>query len=74
MAYIYATVFGVLLWTAYGILQEARALIGSNSVCRILSASIIAMKLLPDRETEQASNVLEPVVGKDEPTTAQAWK
>jgi hypothetical protein len=30
------------------------------------------MKLLPDKQTEQVADVLEPVAGKDEPATSVA--
>ena len=60
------TVLGFALWTAYGLLQKAWPLIGSNSICLLLSAFILVMKLLPDNETEKVAETLEPVVGKDE--------
>ena len=60
------TVAGFLLWTAYGVLQMAWPLIGSNSICLILSAFILFMKLIPDRKTEEVADLLEPVVGRDD--------
>jgi MtN3 and saliva related transmembrane protein len=66
------TVVGFLLWTAYGVLQGAWPLIGSNNICLLLSAFILWMKLLSAKKTEKVAEVLEPIVGKDEPSTASA--
>ncbi len=60
------TVAGFVLWTTYGAMQLAWPLIASNSICLILSAFILTMKLLPNRESEKVADALEPVVGKDE--------
>ena len=38
------TVAGFSLWTAYGVLLKSWPLIGSNSVCLALSATVLALK------------------------------
>jgi MtN3 and saliva related transmembrane protein len=54
------TVAGFTLWTAYGVMQSAWPLIASNSICLVLSAFILTMKLLPQREKETVANAVEP--------------
>lgn len=49
------TVIGFAMWTAYGALQSAWPLIASNSVCLILSAFILTMKLLSPGKKEDGA-------------------
>ena len=58
------TVTGFALWTSYGALQGAWPLIASNGICLILSAFILAMKLMPRDRKEAVAAALEPVVGE----------
>jgi MtN3 and saliva related transmembrane protein len=60
------TVAGFTLWTAYGAMQTAWPLIASNSICLILSAFILTMKLLPQRQKEKVADAVD-VTGPDEP-------
>jgi MtN3 and saliva related transmembrane protein len=53
------TVAGFTLWTAYGAMQTAWPLIASNSICLILSAFILTMKLLPQREKEKVADAVD---------------
>jgi MtN3 and saliva related transmembrane protein len=53
------TVAGFTLWTAYGAIQTAWPLIASNSICLILSAFILTMKLLPQREKEKVADAVD---------------
>jgi MtN3 and saliva related transmembrane protein len=53
------TVAGFTLWTAYGAMQAAWPLIASNSICLILSAFILTMKLLPQREKEKVADTVD---------------
>ena len=39
------TVSGFSLWIAYGVMLKSWPLVGSNSVCLMLSAMILALKL-----------------------------
>jgi MtN3 and saliva related transmembrane protein len=39
------TVTGFTLWTVYGVLLESWPLVGSNAVCLVLAAAILALKL-----------------------------
>ncbi len=39
------TVTGFALWISYGIMLGSWPLVGSNSVCLVLSAAILALKL-----------------------------
>jgi MtN3 and saliva related transmembrane protein len=64
------TVVGFVLWTAYGVLLGQWPIMASNGICLALSAFILAMKLLPRREVEEVAEVLEPVVGMEEPQPA----
>jgi MtN3 and saliva related transmembrane protein len=54
------TVLGFVLWTAYGLLQMAWPIIASNSICLILSAFILVMKLLPRAEKEKVADAIQP--------------
>lgn len=38
------TVTGFSLWTAYGVFLKSWPLVGSNAVCLVLSAAILALK------------------------------
>ena len=53
------TVAGFTLWTAYGAMQTAWPIIASNSICLILSAFILTMKLLPQREKEKVAEAVD---------------
>ena len=53
------TVAGFTLWTAYGAMQTAWPIIASNSICLILSAFILTMKLLPQREKEKVADTVD---------------
>jgi MtN3 and saliva related transmembrane protein len=53
------TVAGFIFWTAYGAMQSAWPLIASNSICLILSAFILTMKLLPQREKEKVADAVD---------------
>jgi MtN3 and saliva related transmembrane protein len=52
------TVFGFALWLAFGALERQWPLVASNSICLLLSAFILIMKLLPQREKEKVAGVL----------------
>jgi len=60
------TVAGFTLWTAYGAMQTAWPLIASNSVCLTLSAFILTMKLLPQRQKEKVADTVD-VTGPGKP-------
>ena len=53
------TVAGFMLWTAYGAMQTAWPIVASNSICLILSAFILTMKLLPQREKEKVADIVD---------------
>jgi MtN3 and saliva related transmembrane protein len=57
------TVAGFTFWTAYGVMQTAWPLIASNSICLILSAFILTMKLLPQPKKEKVADAVD-VKGK----------
>ena len=52
------TVAGFTLWTAYGAMLTAWPLIASNGICLVLSAFILTMKLLPQREKEKVADAV----------------
>ena len=54
------TVAGFMLWTAYGVMRTAWPLIASNSICLVLSAFILTMKLLPRRQKDKVADALDP--------------
>ncbi|MDB5394291.1 MAG: hypothetical protein JWM91_1797 [Rhodospirillales bacterium] len=54
------TVSGFVLWTAYGAMQTAWPIIASNSICLVLSAFILTMKLLPAPQKEKVADALDP--------------
>ena len=49
------TVTGFAAWTAYGALQSQWPLIASNSICLVLSAFILTMKLLPQGKKDKVA-------------------
>jgi MtN3 and saliva related transmembrane protein len=53
------TVAAFATWVVYGVLLSQWPLIVANSICFVLSAFILAMKLLPKREKNKVANALE---------------
>ncbi len=64
------TVAGFTLWTAYGALLPAWPVIVSNSICLVLSAFILTMKLLPRAKKEEVAQAIESAVGGQSPGAA----
>jgi len=58
------TVVGFALWFAYGLLLGQWPLIFTNSVCLLLSAFILAMKVLSPRTRDAVADALNPAVEK----------
>ena len=56
------TVVGFAAWTSYGILLRQWPLIAANSICLVLSAFILAMKLLPRRRKDAVADRIEEIV------------
>ena len=56
------TVAGFITWLVYGILQGQWAIIVQNVICLFLSAFILTMKLLPQRDKEKVAVALDPTV------------
>lgn len=54
------TVLGFALWTAYGVMLGQWPLIFTNSICLMLSAFILLMKLLPRRQKNAIADALDP--------------
>lgn len=54
------TVAGFALWLAFGIATHQWPLMLSNGICLALSAFILTMKLLPDRQKRQVAETLDP--------------
>ena len=54
------TVTGFAAWTTYGILLGQWPLIAANSICLLLSAFILTMKLLPRSKKEKVADAIEP--------------
>jgi MtN3 and saliva related transmembrane protein len=54
------TVGGFALWMTYGVTIRAWPLIAANSICLVLSAFILGMKLLPPRKKEEIAKALDP--------------
>lgn len=54
------TVGGFGMWTVYGILLAQWPLIFTNAVCLILSAFILAMKILPRRQKDAVADAIDP--------------
>jgi MtN3 and saliva related transmembrane protein len=48
------------LWTAYGIGLAEWPLIITNRVCFVLSAFILVMTLLPQRQKDATADVIDP--------------
>ena len=56
------TVTGFIAWTAYGVMLRQWPIVGSNAICLMLSAFILAMKLLPQGEKELVAVKVEQAV------------
>ena len=59
------TVAGFVTWLIYGILQGQWAIIVQNVICLFLSAFILTMKLLPQRDKEKVAVALDPIAGTE---------
>jgi MtN3 and saliva related transmembrane protein len=57
------TVTGFCFWTVYGVLLGQWPLILTNSLCLVMSAFILAMKLLPRRGKNAVADAIDPDVG-----------
>ncbi len=58
------TVVGFALWFAYGLMLGQWPLIFTNSVCLVLSAFILMMKVLSPRTRDAVADTLDPAVEK----------
>ena len=58
------TVVGFALWLAYGLMLGQWPLIFTNSVCLLLSAFILLMKILSPRTRDAVADTLDPAAGK----------
>lgn len=56
------TVTAFAAWVTYGALLGQWPLIASNSICFVLSAFILTMKLLPQREKDEVADTIEKTV------------
>ncbi len=56
------TVVGFSLWLTYGLLLERWPLIATNGLCLLLSAFILAMKLLPQHRKDAVADALDPTL------------
>ena len=54
------TVTGFIAWLTYGLLLGQWAIIVQNVICLCLSAFILTMKLLPQRNKEKVAEALDP--------------
>ncbi len=54
------TVLGFVSWTIYGVLLKAWPVTASNGICFLLSAFILTMKLLPQREKDKIAESVDP--------------
>lgn len=54
------TVCGFSLWVTYGVLLGAWPIIVANTVCLMLAAFILTMKLLPPRKKNKVADILDP--------------
>ncbi len=54
------TVTGFVAWLVYGILLGQWAIIVQNVICLCLSAFILTMKLLPQRDKDKVAAALDP--------------
>ncbi len=58
------TVVGFALWFAYGLMLGRWPLIFTNSVCLLLSAFILVMKVLSPKAKDAVADALDPAVEK----------
>ncbi len=58
----FLTVAGFAAWTVYGVALRQWPIVGSNSICLMLSAFILAMKLLPQKTKEAVANKVEETI------------
>lgn len=56
------TVTGFVAWTAYGIALRQWPIVGSNAICLLLAAFILAMKLLPQAQKDEVADEVERVI------------
>ncbi len=56
------TVAGFALWTVYGLMLPAYPLIVANGLCLMLSAFILAMRLLPQAWKDQVADEADPAI------------
>src|ERR1700685_1444557 len=56
------TVTGFGAWAAYGSALRQWPIVASNAICLILSAFILAMKLLPQAEKDEVADDIESVI------------
>ncbi len=56
------TVTGFALWIGYGVMLKQWPLIIPNSICLLLAAFILTMKLLPRPKREKVADALDPDV------------
>ena len=54
------TVSGFALWTVYGVLTSQWPLIVANTICLVLSAFILLMKLLPRAGKDRIADAIDP--------------
>ena len=54
------TVLGFSLWLGYGLLLGQWPLIATNAICLALSAFILMMKLLPERQKKAVAEAIDP--------------
>jgi MtN3 and saliva related transmembrane protein len=54
------TVFGFACWIGYGVLLMQWPIIIPNSICLLLAAFILMMKLLPRAKKEKVAEILDP--------------
>lgn len=58
------TVVGFALWFAYGLMLGQWPLIVTNSICLLLSAFILVMKILSSPAKDAVADALDPAVEK----------
>jgi MtN3 and saliva related transmembrane protein len=61
------TVAGFIAWTVYGISLRQWPIVGSNSICLMLSAFILMMKLLPQGRKDGIADGIEKAVAQKSP-------
>lgn len=54
------TVAAFALWLAFGLLKSEWPLVVSNAVCLVLSAFILTMKVLPQKEKDAVRDTVAP--------------